>query len=707
MKKLSAFGLALLFLAAQALFAAAGPVAPSASAQPSGPPKLLQVRIEHMTPRVVSAGDADLEITAEVTNIGDRPITDIVAAVQVGTRQNTSAQLAQTLVEPPPATAGESAWVGVADRLGKGDSAQLSITTPLAQLGLHEPGVYPLLLNINGTPAYGGTARLADVDLLLPVLGSSPPGAGAPTAVSVLWPLAAREPKVVSASHDGGVVLSDDELAGELASGGRLHSLVDAAESQRGNAALFGSLCFAVDPDLLETVNAMSKGYRVRTDSGVVEGKGREDAERWLADLRALVANHCVVELPYAGADLGTLAQVPSEIDLVGEAVTNDATILHLLNIAPRPGVLWPGGALSPSALQKAAGAGVTTVITAPTSTDGQGTRLVAYDPLVRAGFGHASARGSGSARATEQPEVATQNAVAAVAFRAGLGGETTERPVLMAPPHDWNVTHSELMSMVDSLGRLQQADLVNPIPLGDVLDSAVDTGAQSSTDPAGMPQGSRPGGTSLPDEVLEELAEVESTAADLQSAMSVDPTRQVEPVSLIQPLHNAVIRATSRSWRDAGEHRAAAEVAQRQVRQLSGKVTVSTPSQPVSLASAASPLPLTLSNDLPVEVTVRVKLDNSPGLRPSEIADTLLAANSRVSQLIPAETLRAGRFIVNVSLSTPGGTRLGQTSRMELTSSEFGVVTVVLTATAGAALVLLSGRRIYRRIKTQGEERG
>ncbi|WP_277068584.1 DUF6049 family protein [Saccharomonospora viridis] len=706
MKKLSAFGLALLFLAAQALFA--GSVTPSASAQSSDPRTLLQVRIEHMTPRVVSAGDTELRITAEVTNVGDRPITNIVAAVQVGPRQTTSAQLAQTLVEPPPATAGESAWVGVSDRLDKGASAQLSITAPLAQLGLHEPGVYPLLLNINGTPAYGGTARLAAVDLLLPVLGGSGSArGGAPTAVSMLWPFAAREPKVVSVSHDRGAVLSDDELAGELAPGGRLHSLVSAAESQRGNAALFDSLCFAVDPDLLETVDAMSKGYRVRTESGIVEGKGREHAERWLADLRALVANHCVVELPYAGADLGALTQIPSEIDLVNEAVTNDATILHLLNITPRSGVLWPGGGLSPAALQEAADAGVTTVITAPTAVENQGARLVTYDPLVRAGFALASTRGSGAARATEQPEVATQSAVAAVALRAGLGGEATEHPVLVAPPHEWNVSHTELTNMLDSLGRLQEAGLVNPTSLDEVL-STVGPETPGDTGTSGTPQASNPGSsTSLPDDVLETLSDVESTAADLQSAMSVDPTRQVEPISLIQPLHKAVIRATSQAWRDDGDYRIAAKVAQRQVRQLSSKITVSTPSQPVSLASASSPLPVTLSNDLPVAVTVRIKFDNSPGLRPSKIEDTPLAANSRVSRLIPAETLRAGRFIVNVSLSTPGGTTLGQTSRMELTSSEFGVVTVVLTATAGAALVLLSGRRIYRRMKTQREERG
>ncbi|MGV7904170.1 hypothetical protein PJN93_30635, partial [Mycobacterium kansasii] len=40
-----------------------------------------------------------------------------------------------------------------------------------ATLGIDRPGVYPLLLNLNGKPAYGGAARLDDSRTLLPVLG--------------------------------------------------------------------------------------------------------------------------------------------------------------------------------------------------------------------------------------------------------------------------------------------------------------------------------------------------------------------------------------------------------------------------------------------------------------------------------------------------------------------------------------------------------
>ena len=38
-------------------------------------------------------------------------------------------------------------------------------------MGIEEPGVYPVMVNVNGTPDYGEPARLDDARFLLPVLG--------------------------------------------------------------------------------------------------------------------------------------------------------------------------------------------------------------------------------------------------------------------------------------------------------------------------------------------------------------------------------------------------------------------------------------------------------------------------------------------------------------------------------------------------------
>ena len=41
-------------------------------------------------------------------------------------------------------------------------------------LDIGAPGVYPLLVNVNGTPDYGEPARLDNARFLLPVVGSRP-----------------------------------------------------------------------------------------------------------------------------------------------------------------------------------------------------------------------------------------------------------------------------------------------------------------------------------------------------------------------------------------------------------------------------------------------------------------------------------------------------------------------------------------------------
>ncbi len=572
--------------------------------------------------------------------------------------------------------------------------------------------MYPLLLNVNGTPAYGGPARLAVADLLLPVLGgpgTSDGAAGRP--VSLLWPFAAREPKVVSDPYGGPVVLSDDALAAALAPGGRLDTLVRAAGSRRDSPEVFGSLCFAVDPDLLETVHAMSGGYRVRTPEGDVAGKGVEHARRWLADLRELVAGHCVVQLPYASAELAALPRVGSGTELTADAVRNSATVLDLLNLEPKRNMVWTRSEVDGSVLDALAAAGTDTVLADPartaTDTSSHEVRVVPTDPLVTTAFTTSGPAGSGTG--DRGLDVGTQNAAGALAVRAGVGAESGTSPLLVAPPHGWDATRDDLTSLLDTVERLRTTGALAPTPLGElVAEPGPDTEAVGTTTPAQAPHGRRePGTAPVSDALLEALDEVETTAADLRGAMSVDPTRQVEPVSVIRPLHNAVLRTLSGGWRTRDARMEAAAAAEAQVRALRDRVTVQTPSQPVSLASESSPLPVTVRNDLPVAVTVRVDLGDSPGLRPARIGNTPLAADSSISRLIPADTLRSGRFIVRVAVTTPGGTTLGSPARMELVSSELGTVVVVLTATAGAALLLLSGLRIYRRVRTGAGKRG
>lgn len=87
--------------------------------------------------------------------------------------------------------------------------------------------------------------------------------------MTMLWPLADR-PRLAPGVPGGTIPvrLVDDELANSLANGGRLDTLLSAAELATSrdvdpDGAVGRALCLAVDPDLLVTVNAMTAGYVV------------------------------------------------------------------------------------------------------------------------------------------------------------------------------------------------------------------------------------------------------------------------------------------------------------------------------------------------------------------------------------------------------------------------------------------------------------
>jgi hypothetical protein len=136
------------------------------------------------------------------------------------------------------------------------------------------------------------------------------------------------------------------------------------------------------------------------------------------------------------------------------------------------------------------------------------------------------------------------------------------------------------------------------------------------------------------------------------------------------------------------------------QLGSLRDQVTVLNPGRPFSLASGDAPIPVRILNRLPVTIVVRVTLSPVPGLRTEPIQDIRIPPGSSAPRYIQADMSRSGRFSVNVRLSTPGGTPLGEPARLELNSTSYGIISVAVTGTAGAVLVLLVGFRIFRRVR-------
>ena len=118
------------------------------------------------------------------------------------------------------------------------------------------------------------------------------------------WPTAPRLVAGVTGPLIGRALLTDDDLTGELKSGGRLDQLLATLESvlrpeagrDSARTGLAASLCLAIDPDLLLTVSAMATGYQVLASPSdpygpTREGMGAAAAKAWLDRLHTVASD--------------------------------------------------------------------------------------------------------------------------------------------------------------------------------------------------------------------------------------------------------------------------------------------------------------------------------------------------------------------------------------------------------------------------------
>ncbi|MFC8528982.1 DUF6049 family protein [Nocardia sp. NPDC057227] len=386
------------------------PLTGQAVAQPSGAgdadqqigiPKFLKLSLDSVTPTAVTtASDPVVTVTGTVTNIGDRVVDDISVRIQRAPAVTEPGGVRSSLRLDQVNYEVVGAFQDVAERLSPGQRKQFILTVPVrgsdGALEITAPGVYPLLLNVNGEPAYGTQARLDDARFLLPVLGVPPSGGSEPAvpaapappvATTVLWPLADRPRWVPTepAEDRGQVLLTDDELAASLGKGGRLDQLLGALENEIGadgarNRTLARSLCLAIDPDLLLTATAMTDGYRVLAspsdpDGPTRDGGGAAQARAWLDRLRVVAAANCTVALPFAQADLSALAAVHDPA-LTARAVSEPADIVdRILGARSLRGVGIPdSGSIDPIAGGLLRDQNIRTAVLAETAVAEQGT---------------------------------------------------------------------------------------------------------------------------------------------------------------------------------------------------------------------------------------------------------------------------------------------------------------------------------------------
>jgi hypothetical protein len=706
-------------------------VAAAQTGQPAQlPAPLARLELSDLSPRVVTGTSAPaLRVTGRVVNVGEHPLSQLGVRLQRGEAETSDEALTQALhgdAEAPLVTRVQP----VPDDLAPGRSIPFQLDVPLLggtdSLQLSKPGVYPLLLNLTGKPDLGGMTRLASVPLLLPVLGLPSATAGAlpdpvwprpvqPAPLTVMWPLATAPQRLPTGPGEPMLIRSDragtDPVAAEIAPGGRLDGLLGALEQAvPPGSPLAASVCVAVDPELLETLDGMSRGYQVSEPRGITDGTGARDARSWLDRLRVAVQGRCVLPLPYADADLVALSRA-GLTDLEAQASSTGARLVsELLGVQPLTGVVWPAEEMLDertladlTALQmhavlldpqnlappRSPAVDLVSLVGGSSTTPSQGNNAVGLiaDPLLSS----ALAGPVTSTAPVATASLSTQNGIGALVYRAASG-----RGILLVPPRRWQVRGTDATALMNTARLLLDAGFVTPRELpGLAATRPADGTASTVTYP---PQARS---AEIPWQVTAEIQRDRDVLRDLQVATVLDPAANLRPASLLDPLRLGLLRAVSTAWRDAPTRAAQLTAAQSsQLDELRRSVRIVQPPGPYSLAASDSPLLITVSNELPVGVQVALNLSETAGLRAGAVGLQLVPARSTRQLVIPAKVSRAGQFSIDARLSTPGGTPLGEPSTLQLRSTAFGRVTVALTAGAGALLVLLVARRIVPRVR-------
>src|ERR1700734_3753976 len=150
---------------------------PIAAAGEPGATPFVQVRIDKVTPQVATTtSEPVVTVAGIVTNIGDRPVRDVMVRLEHAPAVSNSAGLRTTLDGGTDQYQAAEEFVTVSREIRRGQKTKFTLSAPIRSatkhsLDINAPGVYPLLVNVNGTPDYGEPARLDNARFLLPVVG--------------------------------------------------------------------------------------------------------------------------------------------------------------------------------------------------------------------------------------------------------------------------------------------------------------------------------------------------------------------------------------------------------------------------------------------------------------------------------------------------------------------------------------------------------
>ncbi|MGW0789924.1 DUF6049 family protein [Streptomyces sp. NPDC002911] len=684
----------------------AGPATPSAQAEevskaPTGS-RTVDVSLDTLAPSAPVEGDT-LIVSGTLTNKGRKAVTNAEVDLRVGPQLSDrgavdeAAKRTGYLPGSDPAKLGDAYTLKVPE-LSSGISQDFTLSVPVDKLDLDAEGVYQLGVSLTGrTTDYAYDQVLGIQRTFLPW---QPEDAESKTKLTFLWPLIASAHVTAETGSDEQQtpVFADDDLALELAPGGRLEQLVSLGRQL--------PVTWVIDPDLLASVDAMTKNYRVKVGDTTVAGKNQAIAKKWLMDLQAAAKDGKVVALPFADPDLASIAHrgknvsgALSHLQTATEvAATTVETVLH---VKPSTDFAWPvDGAIDPSVVDVATSAGAHKVIArsdslketgglpyTPTSARpiGGGTTAVVSDYRLSTAFTGDMAKAGASTLAVQE--------FLAQTLTLTEQAPDSERSIVVAPQRTPDAAQAQTMAR--ALQALTAEHWTQPLDLTAAAEQKPDARATTKV-PRASKYPKKLRSQELPTQAFQDIRTTQDSLNRLQVILT-------QPDRVVTPFGNAINRSVSTSWRgrplEAQRYRDAVRT---YLQGLTNEVQLISKSD-VTLSGRSATIPVTVQNKLVQGVdhlvlrltssnATRLKL-NDGGAVAEQPVD--IAGGHSQSVKFDASANANGQAQVTARLFTADGAPYGEAMTFTVKVSEV-TPTVLLVIAGGLLLLVLAGIRMY-----------
>jgi hypothetical protein len=688
--------------------------APSQAA-PSGS-RTATVSVDTLTPSMPIKGDT-VTLTGRLANNGKSAITDAHVGVRMpsdgplATRsalKNAGSRTGYSYSQDGDEIEGHTA--DVAD-IPAGGTTAFTLSIPVSAMDLTDAGAYQLGVVLEGSTASDPAEHVVGIQrTFLPWYGDEGMSSTKRTDISYLWPLTDRSHVAPRGDTDSqrSPIFMDDDLATELAAGGRLRVMVDLARNL--------PVTWIIDPDLLATVEFMTKGYRVAGPGGDVakttKGTGADLAKQWLNDLRLAVAGDQVIALPFGDTDIASLAhngrRAPGTMThLKTGTALGRGTVETILGTEVTSDVAWPvDGALDPSIVSVARAGGAKRIIGrsdtfhesdgmyyTPTAARpiGGGMTAVVSDAVLSTAF-------EGSLLDQRSAGLAVQSFLAQT-LMITLEAPERHRTVVVAPQRMPSVAQARAMQL--AIHDSSTAPWANPVSFDKAASAHPDPDARRKV-PSAKAYPGKLRKQELPADAFQQIQQTQKHLNDF----AVILTRK-DRVTV--PFGNAVLRSLSTSWRGNGSGaKAYRDAIGLYLQDLINAVHIIEKTT-LTLSGRSGTIPVTVKNELGQPVNLVLRLTSSANIR-LEIknADQPITIEGGHTSTLKFQTKASANGTVRIKahLYTMDNELYGNTVAFDVHINKVTDL-VMLIIGAGLLLLVLAGVRIYRQRKRLAAEDG